>query len=61
MTRTDPAANLARTIKQLRDIRGFTQKRLAEMAGVPRPTVAHLESGSSNPTLGVLVKIASAL
>ncbi len=59
--RNDPAANLARTIKQLRDLRGLTQKRLAEQAGVPRPTVAHLESGSGNPTLAVVVKVAAAL
>lgn len=56
-----PGANLARSIKQLREIRGFTQQQLAALSGVPRPTVATLESGSANPTLSVLVKIGGAL
>ena len=56
-----PAANLARSIKQLREIRGFTQQQLASLSGVPRPTIATLESGSANPTLAVLVKVAGAL
>lgn len=56
-----PAQNLARSIKQLREIRGLTQQQLAKLSGVPRPTVATLESGSANPTLAVLVKIAGAL
>lgn len=56
-----PATNLARSIKQLREIRGHTQRQLAELSGVPRPTVATLESGSANPTLAVLVRIAGAL
>ena len=34
---------------------------LATLSGVPRPTIANLESGSANPTLGVLVRIASSL
>ncbi len=57
----DAAANLARTLQQLREIRGWTQQKLAKLAGVPRPTVANLESGSANPTLSVLVRIATAL
>ena len=59
--RDDPAANLARSIRQLREIRGFTQNRLAQLSGVPRPTIANLESGSANPTLSVLTKVAAAL
>ena len=58
---TDAPANLARTLQQLREIRGWTQQKLAQLAGVPRPTIANLESGSANPTLSVLVRIASAL
>ncbi len=57
----DPAQNLARSIKQLRDLRGFTQQQLAQLSGVPRPTVATLESGGANPTLAVLTRVASAL
>ncbi|MCB9673942.1 MAG: helix-turn-helix domain-containing protein [Alphaproteobacteria bacterium] len=53
--------NLANTLGQLRDLRGWTQSQLAEHSGVPRPTIATLESGSANPTMGVLVRIARAL
>ena len=57
----EAAINLGQNLKQLRDVRGFTQAQLAALSGVPRPTVATLESGSANPTLGVLLKIATAL
>jgi len=55
------ASNLARNIKQLREARGLTQQRLSKASGVPRPTLANLESGSANPTLSVLLKVAAAL
>jgi len=54
------AANVAQNIRQLRELRGWTQRRLAELSGVPRATWAHLESGSANPTLAVMIKAASA-
>ncbi|MCP4809814.1 MAG: helix-turn-helix domain-containing protein [Proteobacteria bacterium] len=59
--RDDPANNLARSIRQLREIRGYTQNKLAQLSGVPRPTIANLESGGANPTLSVLTKVAAAL
>ncbi|MGK3961391.1 helix-turn-helix domain-containing protein [Sorangium sp. So ce118] len=55
------AGRLARNIKQLREARGLTQQQLAKLAGVPRATWAHLESGAANPTLGVLHRAAAAL
>jgi len=55
------ADNLARNIRQLREIRGMTQARLSAAATVPRPTIATLESGAANPTLSVLLKVACAL
>ena len=54
------ANNLAHTVRQLREIRGWTQQRLSDLSGVPRPTLAGLESGGSNPTLSVLVRVAGA-
>lgn len=57
----DVALNLAENIRQLREARGLTQEQASQLSSVPRPTWATLESGSSNPTLAVLVKIASAL
>ena len=57
----DPAANLALNIKQLREARGLTQHQISKVAGLPRPTWANLESGAANPTLSVLMKVATAL
>lgn len=54
------AANLAKNIKQLREARNLTQDQLAKLSDIPRPTLANLESGESNPTLSVLVKVAGA-
>lgn len=59
--RDEASTNLAQSLVQLRELRGWTQQQLGELAGIPRPTVANLESGSANPTLGVLVRIAAAL
>jgi transcriptional regulator with XRE-family HTH domain len=42
-------------------MRGLTQHQVARTAEVPRATVANLESGEANPTLSVLVRVATAL
>ncbi len=55
------AARLAKNVKQLREARGMTQHQMAKLAGVPRATWGHLESGDANPTLGVLHRAAIAL
>jgi len=39
----------------------MSQEQMSQLAGIPRPTWSNLESGSSNPTLTVLVKVANAL
>ena len=52
---------LAANLRRLRERRQLTQQDLAERSGVPRPTLAHLESGEANPTLSVLVRVAEAL
>jgi transcriptional regulator with XRE-family HTH domain len=52
---------LASNILTLRETRGLTQQQMAKLSGVPRATWANLESGASNPTLGVLVRVAAAL
>jgi transcriptional regulator with XRE-family HTH domain len=53
--------HLARNLLNLRQVRKLTQEALAKSAGVPRSTVANLESGAGNPSLGVLLKVAGAL
>ena len=61
---SDPSAqlcdNLAENLRDLRQRRSLTQKQLAQLAGVPRSTVAQLEVGG-NPTLSVLARLAAAL
>jgi transcriptional regulator with XRE-family HTH domain len=55
------AAHLSRNLRSLRESRGLTQQQVAKLAGVPRPTIANLESGEANPTLAVLSRVADAL
>jgi transcriptional regulator with XRE-family HTH domain len=57
----EAAARLAGNVAQLREGRGMTQQQIAKLAGVPRATWAHLESGNANPTLSVLNRAAAAL
>ena len=54
------STNLARTVRHLREERGLSQQQMASLASIPRPTWASLESGSANPTLAVLAKVAAA-
>lgn len=53
--------HLARNLAALRQVRSLTQESLARSAGVPRSTIANLESGEGNPSLAVLLKVAEAL
>jgi len=57
----DLPAHLAANVKQLRSTRGLTQQQMSRLSGLPRATWANLESGSANPTLTVLHRVASAL
>jgi XRE family transcriptional regulator, regulator of sulfur utilization len=60
MTTDDVGTRLGKNVRQLREARGLTQARIAELAGLPRATWANLESGASNPTLAVLDRVAAA-
>ena len=55
------AAILAENLRYVRLRRSLTQQKLAKLCGVPRSTVAQLETGACNPTLSVLARIAAAL
>lgn len=58
----DPTAqNLANNVRALREARGISQQQIAQIAGIPRPTWANIESGEANPTLAVLTRVAAAL
>lgn len=55
------ATNLASNLRYIRQQRGMTQQELAKLCGVPRSTVGQMETGSCNPTLSVLARLAAAL
>ena len=57
----DAGANLAANLKRLREARGLSQRAIAQLSGIPRPTWGSLEAGSANPTLSVLARAAAAL
>jgi len=48
-------------IIDLRNKRKITQKQLAELVNTKQPSIARLESGDHNPTIGFLKKIAEVL
>lgn len=62
---TDPLTqmpgNLGANLGRLRESRNWTQGTLAQAAGIPRSTVTHMESGSGNPSLLNLLRVAQAL
>ena len=55
------AAYLADNIIALRKKNGLSQSSLSDKAGIPRSTLTHMESGSGNPSLANLCKLATAL
>lgn len=57
----DLSSRLGQNMRALREGRGLTQQQMAKASGLPRATWANLESGTSNPTLAVLTRVASAL
>src|SRR2546428_10447736 len=60
-TSNELAGRLAANLRQLRESRGLAQEQIAKLAGMPRATWSHLESGEANPTLSVLHRAALAL
>ncbi len=55
------AKRIAENVVALRRARGLSQGALASLAEIPRSTIAHLESGSGNPTINTLVALCRAL
>ena len=53
--------NVVARLQQARLARGISQEALAELAGVSRGCVQHMEKGRTTPTLLSLLKIAAAL
>jgi ribosome-binding protein aMBF1 (putative translation factor) len=55
------AYELGRTVRALREERGWSQSRLAEAAEMTQSAVARFEAGGTVPTLPVLERLAKAL
>ncbi|MBY0292850.1 MAG: helix-turn-helix domain-containing protein [Alphaproteobacteria bacterium] len=53
--------NLGHNLTFLRKSRGLTQNQLAQVSGIPRSTLSYIESGQGNPSLKMLITIASVL
>jgi transcriptional regulator with XRE-family HTH domain len=52
---------LGRSVRELRERRGWSQSRLAKESGMTQPAVARFEAGGTVPTLVVLERLAGAL
>lgn len=50
-----------KALKQLRQEKGITQERLAELAEVDRTYIWRLEAGKRSPSLEIIFRIASGL
>ncbi|MGV9610774.1 helix-turn-helix domain-containing protein [Nocardia xishanensis] len=55
------AYQLGRTIRQMREDRGWSQTTLAQAAGMTQSAVARFEAGGTIPSLPVLERLAGAL
>ena len=55
------AYELGRSVRELRERRGWSQRRLADAAGMTQTAVARFEAGGTVPTLPVLDRLARAL
>jgi ribosome-binding protein aMBF1 (putative translation factor) len=55
------AFDLGRTVRQLREQRGWSQAELAKAAGMTQSAVARFEAGGTIPTLPVLERLARAM
>lgn len=52
---------IGQRIRRIRTVKGMTQEKLAEYANISTVYTSHIETGSANPSLPVLVAIADAL
>jgi ribosome-binding protein aMBF1 (putative translation factor) len=55
------AYELGRTVREMREARGWTQTKLADESGMTQPAVARFEAGGTVPTIPLLERIARAL
>jgi transcriptional regulator with XRE-family HTH domain len=55
------AFELGRSVRELRERRGWSQAELAKASGMTQSAVARFEAGGTVPTLAVLERLAAAL
>ncbi len=53
--------SLGKRVRELRKQRGYSQEKLAELAGIHENHVRRIEGGIANPSFVVVVKISKAL
>ncbi len=52
---------VGRRLRQVRELHGLSQRKLARLSGVSNATISQLENGHSNISLGVLKKLLDAI
>jgi len=57
----ETVGKICQQLRSLRVDQGISQQRLAEIAGISRTGLRHVESGQISPTLYTLLKIAKSL
>ena len=58
---TPTPRQIGRVLKQMRTAKGLSRYALAKQAGVSREYITQLEAGRSDPTVGMLGKLAKVL
>lgn len=58
---SEAAEYLAENLRATRRQRRWSQAQLSDRSGVPRSTIANIETGAGNPSLSNLVRLAGAL
>ena len=61
LAQANAQVRLAVMIAKLREERGWSQRKLAEITGIKQPQIARIEMGRQTPTLETLWKLADAL
>lgn len=59
--RSQASHHVGQLVQQLREKAGLPRKRLAEQADLDLSNLARIENGQGNPTLFVLIQLATAL
>ena len=62
MNRSTPKErNIGRKVAYYRELRGLTQKQLAEVTGIAQADISRFENGTGNPSLRTLKRLADGL